>query len=107
MVDLNEEELMNHLAGKISAAIGESGKTKELIAEQADVSKAAVSKWCKHGQIATHNLARLASITGKPISWFFPGEIEVDTESELNQLSTGELEQVLKYKEFLIFLRTA
>lgn len=107
MVDLNEEEFAKHLAGKISIAISDSGKTKERIAEMVDVSKAAVTKWCNTGKIATHNLSQLAKVTSKPIAWFFPSYDDVSAEEELMRLNLDELKKIEEFKLFLISQRRA
>lgn len=74
MVDkYNEHALAEHLAPRIRTAIKESRRTLEDVGEQIGVSKPAVSKWTKKGQITLSNLWRLSVVTGKPMAWFFPG----------------------------------
>lgn len=66
MVDLTK--INDAMAKAIAADIKSSSKTLEEIAEHAGVSKAAVGKWKKTGQITTGNLILLADCLRVPVA---------------------------------------
>lgn len=71
-----EYEMASHIKTRIGIAIADSGMTLEAIGEAMGVSKTAVHKWRKTGQITMAKLWRFAALTRKPMAWFFPGYAE-------------------------------
>lgn len=71
----------------IALAIRESGLTQTATAAQLGVTPQAVGGWVKTGRIAKPMLAKLARLTGKPISFFL-----ADAEQELTPAEAQLLE---------------
>lgn len=86
MVDTMLNLTAEHLASKISEAVIKSPKTQDAIAEEVGVSKAALSKWKRTGQITVTNLYRLAVVVEKPLPWFFPEWVDTETEQDASGL---------------------
>lgn len=93
MVDKDDEKAAFglQLAPRIKRAIIESGRTQDAIAEELDVSKAAVSKWIRTGRIDLHHLHGLSRATGKPPEFFFPGH-----KDKRGSQSPGSMEELVK-----------
>lgn len=91
MVDKTPEALASHIAPRIRQAIQESGMTLELVGDSVGVSKNAVAKWRKFGQITLPNLWKLSECTGKPMAWFFPGYIDADVTAQSDAQLLGGL----------------
>ena len=102
MVDKDDKkaEFGLQLAPRIKAAIRESSRTQEAIAEELGVSKAAVSKWVRLGRIELHHLYGLAIATSKPPEWFFP-QYKNSKESQSGGTLESLLNERLDDSEFL------
>lgn len=87
MNDVFTDQALNEfIAGRIKQALQDAGMTYESAGEHVGVSKPAVGKWTKTGRIELANLYRLATVTGKPIQFFFPENDGPPSGQELRDL---------------------
>lgn len=99
MVDTyTKEALQAFMKERIRQAISEHPMTAEALAEKLQLSKAAVSKWARDGKIQHHNLYALASLTGRPVGWFYPptesGSLS-DTVETLDAMTEAEVDEAM------------
>lgn len=74
MVDgLTEDEFQAHVAARIEMALEECPIKGDKLADRIGISKTAIRKWPKTGQVSGFSLYRLSRVTGKPMAWFLPG----------------------------------
>lgn len=93
----------NHIGMVIADRLKALGKTQGWLADQLDVSMAAVSKWIKKGQIKRDNLVRLAPILGLSVSELMSGEIpEVALMADSTSASSLSLVYVTKEEMYLL-----
>lgn len=102
------ESVKKDLSQKLKEVREYLGLSQQYVSEQTDISRVAISQIeCGKRKIDSKELEKLAAVYKYPISYFL-GDSEKDDQSQLfiltratKGLSDEDLDQVIKYAEFL------
>ena len=86
----SDADMQSLIAQRIDTAMAQEGYTLESVARALGVSKAAVSKWRKTGQISTFKLYQFAMLSGRRMEWFY-GLSDVSQSATDDQAKIREL----------------